>query len=66
MITLDMPVDVRVYVLEYQAKIKGDKGPGQYSQQQAIIAIIREHKKLIDELLKFKQGQSSKGDGEES
>jgi hypothetical protein len=48
MINIDMPEDVRRYVLEYQAKIKGEKGRGQYSQQDAIIAIIRDHKILTE------------------
>lgn len=55
MITFDMPKDVRAYVLEYQAKIKGEKALGQYSQQQAIIAIIRDHKETVQEALRSKR-----------
>lgn len=49
MINIDMPDDVRPYVLVYQAKRKGEKGRGQYSQQDAIFAIVREHRELVDE-----------------
>lgn len=48
MISLEMPQDVRAYILEYQGKKKASSGLGHYSQQQAIIAIIREHKEKND------------------
>lgn len=55
MINLEMPDDVRRYVLDYQSRAKGDKGRGQYSQQEAIMAIIREHKELTEENDRLRQ-----------
>lgn len=43
-----MPEDVHAHVRAYQAKMKLDKNTGFYSQQQAIIAIVREHKLLTE------------------
>lgn len=45
-IHLDIPVDVKKYILKFQGDVKTTKGIGQYSQQQAIYQIIREHKKF--------------------
>jgi hypothetical protein len=50
MITLEMPEDVRQHVLDFQGKRKAKKGLGQYSQQQAIIDMLREHKIFSDQL----------------
>jgi len=55
MMHLDLPVDVQAYVLELQAKIKIEKQTGQYSQPQTIIHIIREHKKLSDQVQSLQQ-----------
>lgn len=44
MITLNMPAEIRQYVLQFQGEMKASKGLGHYSQQQAILSIIREHK----------------------
>lgn len=55
MITLDMPIDVRAYVLVFQAKIKGQR-VGQYNQQQAIIDIIRDHRDSHEDLHRNKEG----------
>lgn len=60
MITLDMPIDVRAYVLEFQARIKGTKRVGQYNQQQAIIDIIRDHRDSHDDSPKNKEEEHSK------
>ena len=46
MLNLEMPEDVRKYILKVQGDIKAKKGIGKYSQQQTIIAIIREHQQL--------------------
>jgi hypothetical protein len=54
MITLDMPAEIRNYVLEFQGKKKAASGLGHYSQQQAIIAIIREHKDFSETQNKMK------------
>lgn len=48
MISLTMPPDVRQHVLDIQGKKKCSAGLGHYSQQQAIYAIIREHKEFTD------------------
>jgi len=47
MISLNMPDDIRNYVLKIQGERKAATGMGHYSQQQAIIHIIREHKDLM-------------------
>lgn len=48
MINLEMPEDVQDHVREYQARVKVERKTANYSQQQAIIAIIREHKLLSE------------------
>ena len=40
----EIPEDVRDYILQTQAEIKIKKKIRQYSQQQTIFQIIREHK----------------------
>lgn len=50
MINLELPKDVRDYVLEYQKDVKIRKSISQYSQQSTILSIIREHKKMCDDL----------------
>lgn len=47
MINLEMPEDVHTYIREYQGRKKVNNKTGFYSQQQAIIAIIREHMELM-------------------
>lgn len=54
MLQIDLPNDLRDYVLDYQFQIKREKGIKQYSQQQAIYAIIKEHKELKEELTNLK------------
>lgn len=49
MISLKMPADIRQYVLQFQGKMKAMKGLGNYSQQKAILSIIREHQQFTDE-----------------
>lgn len=46
MLNLQMPDDVRKYVLKIQGELKVKKGLGKYSQQLAIFQIIREHKEF--------------------
>lgn len=55
MISLKMPFDIRQYVLEFQGKMKANNGFGHYSQQRAILAIIREHKEFTDDSPKVKK-----------
>lgn len=55
MINIEMPEEHRRYVLDYQSKAKGDKGRGQYSQQEAILAIILDHKKLVEKNILLEQ-----------
>lgn len=43
---LEIPPDIFTYVLKIQGEIKSQKGVGKYSQQKAILSIIKEHKEL--------------------
>lgn len=49
MLHLEMPSDVRAYVLQVQTDIKIKKGLGKFSQQLTIFHIIREHQKVSNE-----------------
>lgn len=55
MIPLTMPPDVREHVLGFQGKKKASSGLGHYSQQQAIYAIIREHKEFTEAVVQNKK-----------
>lgn len=48
MINLEMPEDVHTYIRQFQGNMKIVRKTGFYSQQQAIIAIIREHKEWME------------------
>lgn len=48
MIHYEMSKETRNYVLMFQAKLKVKTGNGKLSQQQAITAIIKEHKELSE------------------
>ena len=39
-----MPADIKAYVLKIQGEIKAQRCLGKYSQQKAILQIIKEHK----------------------
>ncbi len=43
----NIPEDVIKHILKIQGEKKAEKGIGQYSQQQAIFQIIREHKESV-------------------
>ena len=49
MILIDMPPDVRAYILKVQADIKIKKGLGKFSQQLTIFHVIREHQKVNED-----------------
>ena len=55
MINLEMPEDVQQYVRKYQNNMKEKKNTSNYSQPQAIIAIIREHQELKEEIVKLRK-----------
>lgn len=46
MLTIQLPDDLKEYVLRLQGEIKVQKKLGKYSQASTIIAIIREHREL--------------------
>lgn len=46
MINYEIPKELRAYVLQIQADLKVKTGNGKFSQQQAINAIIKEHREL--------------------
>ena len=46
MINVDLPDDVRRYVLAYQGQMKEKTGRGQYSQPDTVIFMVKEHKEL--------------------
>lgn len=45
-INLEMPDDVRCYVIKFQASLKIKRESNQYSLQRAIFQIVREHEEL--------------------
>lgn len=45
---IDMPEDVRKYLLKIQMEIKLKKKVGKYSQQLTIYQIIREHQQFTE------------------
>lgn len=55
MITIEMPEDVREYVLNYQGKMKSTKRLGFYGQEKALFGIVREHKALTEEVTVLKR-----------
>lgn len=62
-ITIELPTDARNHVLECQTRTKIEKGIGHYSQEKTIIAIILQHKKLMDENPQLKDQLGDKQNG---
>lgn len=53
MIQIDMPPEIQKHVNDYQYKIKSARSLGQYSQQKAICAMLKEHEEhelLVEKL----------------
>jgi hypothetical protein len=46
MLKLDMPEDLKAFVLKVQGEVKSKKCLGKYSQQKTILHIIKEYKEL--------------------
>ena len=55
LVQIDLPHDTKQIVQEYQHEMKIKKGLGHYNQGQAIIAIIREHGAMKEELANLKR-----------
>lgn len=48
MLKLELPEDLKAFVLKVQGDIKSQKCLGKYSQQKTIIRMIRDYKDLLD------------------
>jgi hypothetical protein len=53
--SIDLPIDAKEHVLDFQLKMRKEKHGVQFNQQQAIIGIIREHRQLIQEIEELKK-----------
>lgn len=52
---VDLPPELRVYVLDYQNSAKKAKDRNQYSIATSIIGIIQEHKDQLEEIKALKE-----------
>ncbi len=59
-VTINLPPDLYAYMLECQNQTKIERNSGKYSQEKAILAIIRQHKELIEELARLKEQYGEK------
>ncbi len=59
-VTINLPTDLYAYMQECQNKAKKEKNTGKYSQEKALLAIIRQHKELTDELARLKEQYGEK------
>lgn len=48
MLKLELPEDVKSFVLKMQGEIKSKKGVGKYSQQKTIVTMLRDYMGLIN------------------